>query len=372
MKSLMTIVVPCYNEEAALPLFLEAIMPIREALAGGTYCSELMNMPSGEPSVTNTHGSALSSNTGNNAISFTPCDTELIFIDDGSKDSTLKLLREYHAQDSSVRYISFSRNFGKEAGIYAGLRAAKGDYVVLLDADLQHPVEFIPRMYCILTGRADKLQSTCDLNAAYAVEYDSDEKYDSVAMYRKNRGKSGRIRAFFSKRFFRAMNKLSKINLIDGATDYRMMSRRMVDSILEMQEYNRFTKGIFNWVGFNTFWLPYEDVERCAGTSKWSFGALLRYGFEGMFAFSTTPLTISFTLGVILCVLALIYAVITVIKTLVWGNPVAGYPSLFTMILLLGGIQLLFLGLMGQYMSRMYMEVKHRPVYIARETSEDD
>lgn len=332
MKNLMTIVVPCYNEQEALPLFMDAIGPIRETLASEEYS----------------------------------CATELIFIDDGSTDCTLKHLRKYHEADPSVKYISFSRNFGKEAGIYAGLKASKGDFVVLLDADLQHPVECIPRMYGILSaGSSD--------DSVHFPDEDNTVKcpYDSVAMYRPNRSKSGKFRAFFSRRFFRTMNKLSKIDLVDGATDYRMMTRQMVNAVLEMDEYNRFTKGIFNWVGFNTRWLPYEDTERVAGSSKWSFGSLVRYAFEGMFAFSTAPLTASFTIGVILCVLALIYAVITVVKTLIWGDPVAGFPSLFTMILLLGGVQLLFLGIMGQYMSRMYLETKHRPLFIVKEDISD-
>ena len=313
---LVSIVVPCYNEEEALPMFMEAVSIVR-----------------------------LGMKTDQGA------DTEMILVDDGSKDGTLELIKGYNSEDESVHYVSFSRNFGKEAAIYAGLSEAKGDYVVLLDADLQHPVEYIPKMYDILSGRGG-----------------DDTSYDSVAMYRPGRSKGeGRLRAHFSKRFFRMMNRLAKIDLVDGATDYRMMSRGMVDAVLSMQEYNRFTKGIFNWVGFNTKWLPYEDAERCAGSSKWSFKSLMRYAFEGMFAFSTRPLTISFSLGLILCGLAILYAIVTVIKTLVWGDPVAGYPSLFTMILLLGGIQLLFLGIFGQYMAKMYLEVKNRPIYITKE-----
>ena len=331
MKNLMTIVVPCFNEEDALPLFAEAAAPIRKALAAGIY--------------TDSEG---------NEYSFPPCKTEIIFIDDGSKDTTLSLLRTYHNDDPLIRYISFSRNFGKEAGIYAGLTAAKGDYVVLMDADLQHPIDYLPCMYSLL----------CSSN-------EEGEVYDSVAMYRTGRNGEGRLRAFFSKRFFRMINRISKIDLVDGATDFRMMNRKMVDAVLEMNEYNRFTKGIFNWVGFNTKWLPYESAARSAGSSKWSASGLFRYALEGMFAFSTTPLTISFTLGIVLCVLAVLYAIFTVVKTLIWGDPVAGFPSIYTMILLLGGIQLLFLGIMGQYMSKMYLEVKHRPIYITKETSED-
>ena len=277
------------------------------------------------------------------------CNTELVFADDGSTDDTLKLLREYNKADSTVRYISFSRNFGKESAIYAGLSAAKGDYVVLLDADLQHPVECIPEMFGKLTEGG----------------------YDSVAMCRRHRKSDGPVRSFFSDRFFGLMNRLADIDLVPGATDFRIMTRKMVDSVLQMNEYNRFTKGIFVWVGYDTFWMPYDDAERCAGKSKWTKKGLFKYALEGIFAFSTKPLTISFSLGVILCILAVIYAAYTVIKTLIFGDPVAGFPTLFTMILLLGGIQLLFLGILGQYISRMYLETKHRPIYIAKETSED-
>ena len=318
MKSLMTIVVPCFNEEEVLPLFMEAIGPVRSELLGRE------------------------------------CSTELIFIDDGSGDKTLDLLRSYNAADESVRYISFSRNFGKEAGIYAGLKESKGDYVVLLDADLQHPVEYIPKMYDILTTPDPENGNEGGL-------------YDSAAMYRADRKGEGRIRSAFSKCFYRLMNRLSKINLVDGATDYRMMTRKMVDAVLSMEEYNRFTKGIFNWVGFDTVWMPYNNVERKAGSSKWSFGSLLKYSLEGMFAFSTTPLTISFSLGILFCLIAMVFAVYVVIKTIIWGDPVAGYPTLFCIITFFGGIQLLFLGIMGQYMSKMYLEVKKRPKYIIKE-----
>ena len=333
MKSLITIVVPCYNEEAVLPLFMDALKPVRKALDLGK-CED-------------------------RDIKFSPCGTELVFIDDGSTDKTLEILRKFNTDDPTVRYLSFSRHFGKEAGIYAGLREAKGDYVVLMDADLQHPVEFIPEMYSILSAGKD---FDTGKEASYA-------GYDSVAMYRRSRKGEKRIRSFFSKRFYRMINRISKINLIDGATDYRMMTRQMTDAVLQLQEYNRFTKGIFNWVGFSTCWLPYDNVERKAGRTKWSFGSLIRYSFEGMFAFSTTPLTVSFSLGLIFCIIALIYAVYTVVRTIIWGDPVAGFPSLFCMILFFGGVQLLFLGVFGQYLSKMYLEVKRRPVYLIKEKS---
>ena len=339
MRSLMTLVVPCFNEEKALPLFMEAVKPVRAALAEGRYVT-----PTGE------------------ALEFEPCDTEIVFADDGSTDCTLKLLRSFHEADPNVRYVSFSRNFGKEAGIYAGLKEAKGDYVVLLDADLQHPVESIPVMYKTLTSETVSFPDS---------ENSVRGRYDSVAMYRNKRKSDGKIRAFFSKSFFKLINRLSGLSLVDGATDFRIMTRQMVDSVLSMNEYNRFTKGIFNWVGYNTKWMPYDDAERCAGDSKWTTSGLIRYGFEGIFAFSTKPLTIAFGLGLLLCILAVLYAVYTVISTLVFGNPVDGYPSLFTMILLFGGIQLLFLGFLGQYMSRMYLETKHRPIYILKESSNE-
>ena len=353
MKSLMTLVIPCYNEENALPLFMEAITPIRQALALGRY----------DHGISSSDTVASDSSGAMGVIEFTPCETELIFIDDGSDDCTLKQLREYNAIDPSVRYISFSRNFGKEAGIYAGLSEAKGDYAVLLDVDLQHPVECIPAMYRTLITECSVFP-----DSGHTIK----SSLDSVAMYRHDRKSDGPVRSFFSDRFFGIMNRLAGLDLVPGATDFRIMTRKMIDSVLEMNEYNRFSKGIFAWVGYNTRWMPYTDVKRCAGRSKWNKRGLIKYAFEGIFAFSTKPLTISFSIGVILCILALIYAAYTVIKTLIFGDPVAGFPTLFTTILLLGGIQLLFLGILGQYVSRMYLETKHRPKYIEKEKSGED
>ncbi len=311
MRSLVSIVVPCYNEEEVLPLFMEKMNEI---------CASY------------------------------DADSEFIFIDDGSKDGTLKLLRQFHSNDTRVRYISFSRNFGKEAGIYAGLKASKGDFVVLLDADLQHPPEYIPSM----------------------LETLRQGEYDSVAMYRKTRKGEAVIRSFFSKGFYKLINKLSKINLVNGATDYRMMTRQVVDTVLELQEYNRFTKGIFNWVGFNTLWIPYENIERIAGKSKWSFWGLAKYSLEGLFAFSTAPLTLASVFGIIFCLIAVIMAAIVVVKTLIWGDPVAGFPTLFCIITFIGGVQLLFMGIQGQYLARMYLETKKRPVYVIKETEHSE
>lgn len=307
MNDLLSLVVPCYNEEQSVPMFYNRIL---EVLSGF------------------------------------PAGFEMIFINDGSSDGTLEILRGLASSDSRVRYISFSRNFGKEAGILAGLKAAAGTHIVLLDADLQHPPEYIPEMYRII----------------------KEEGRDSVAMYRTTRKGEGKIRSFFSKRFYRVINRLSKINLVDGATDYRMMTRQMVDSVISMQEYNRFTKGIFAWVGFDTKWLAYENVERAAGETKWSFRGLIKYSLDGLIAFSTAPLAIASILGIIFCGIAFILGIIVVVKTLIWGDPVAGFPSLFCIILLIGGIQLLVLGIQGQYISRTYLETKKRPVYIIKET----
>ncbi|MCR5324500.1 MAG: glycosyltransferase family 2 protein [Lachnospiraceae bacterium] len=370
MKSLMTIVVPCYNEEEVLPLFMDAIKPVRAGLAEGCFHASFNCQTSSLQTKISDNRPSLPENSDNGPsipnnseaaeiLTFTPCDTEIIFIDDGSKDNTLELLRGFCESDTSVHYISFSRNFGKEAGIYAGLKEAKGDYVVLLDADLQHPVEFIPKMYEILS----KGKNSSSENAP-----DEKKVYDSVAMCRSDRCGENRIRSFFSKRFYRMINRISKIDLVDGATDYRMMTRQMLDAVLSIEEYNRFTKGIFNWVGFNTCWLPYHNVERKAGNSKWSFISLLKYSLDGMFAFSTTPLTCSFSLGLIFCIMSLIFAVYCIVRTIIWGDPVAGFPTLFCMITFFGGVQLLFLGILGQYFSKMYMEVKKRPIYIVKES----
>lgn len=309
MKKLMTIIVPCYNEQEVLPIFAEAIDKVRKDM---------------------------------------DCDTEMLYIDDGSTDGTLELLQKYSKADPTVRYASFSRNFGKEAGILAGLRLCKGDYCVLLDADMQHPPTLIKEMYTKLIEGG----------------------YDSVAMYRDNRKKEGFFRRTFSKIFFKSLSKISKTNIVNGATDFRMMNRAMINSILELGECNRFSKGIFSWVGFNTLWLPFETGERPAGESKWSFGKLLSYSIDAYLGFSEAPLKICSWFGLFFCIMSFILALIFVIKTLIWGDPVQGFPSLFCMMMLIGGLLMLFLGILGQYMSRIYIEVKKRPVYIVKETEE--
>ena len=333
MNKLLTIIVPCFNEQEVLPLFIEAITPVRKEL-----------------------------------IEKHELNTELLFIDDGSGDMTLELLRDFHEKDASVRYISFSKNFGKEAAILAGLKNSKGDYAVLMDSDLQHPPALLPQMYSELTNTVSESNPQGSNNPnTEAGSY----KYDSVAMYRDDRKKEGFFRRHFSSMFFKLMNKLSKLNMVNGATDFRMMSRPMINAIISMPETNRFSKGIFNWVGFNTKWLPFETGERPAGESKWSFGKLISYSFDAILAFSEVPLKICSWLGIIFCLVSFLIGIVHFIKTLIFGDPVAGFPTLYLMMLLLGGIILLFLGIMGQYLARIYLEIKQRPVYIVKESNDN-
>lgn len=329
MDKLLTIIVPCFNEQEVLPLFIEAVTPVRNELA---QKHEL--------------------------------NTELLFIDDGSGDKTLELLRAFHDKDTSVRYISFSKNFGKEAAILAGLKNANGDYAVLMDADLQHPPVLLTQMYEALTAVSD----STDGNNAQKANSTLTGAYDSVAMYRDDRKKEGFFRRHFSSMFFKLMNKLSKLNMVNGATDFRMMNRPMINAVISMPETNRFSKGIFNWVGFNTKWLPFETGERPAGESKWSFGKLISYSFDAILAFSEVPLKICSWLGIIFCLISFLIGIVHLVKTLIFGDPVAGFPTLYLMMLLLGGIILLFLGIMGQYLARIYLEIKQRPVYIVKES----
>jgi glycosyltransferase involved in cell wall biosynthesis len=333
MDKLLTIIVPCFNEQEVLPLFIEAITPVRKEL-----------------------------------IEKHELNTELLFIDDGSGDKTLELLRDFHEKDASVRYISFSKNFGKEAAILAGLKNAKGDYAVLMDSDLQHPPALLPQMYSELTNTFSESnpQGSNKPNPEAGLC-----KYDSVAMYRDDRKKEGFFRRHFSSMFFKLMNKLSKLNMVNGATDFRMMSRPMINAIISMPETNRFSKGIFNWVGFNTKWMPFETGERPAGESKWSFGKLISYSFDAILAFSEVPLKICSWLGIIFCLVSFLIGIVHFIKTLIFGDPVAGFPTLYLMMLLLGGIILLFLGIMGQYLARIYLEIKQRPVYIVKESNDN-
>ena len=307
---LISIIVPCYNEEEAIPLFYEEIIKITKKMEN--------------------------------------CKFEYLFIDDGSKDKTLSILKEYHKKDKSVRYISFSRNFGKEAAIYAGLENAKGDFVALLDADLQDPPSLLPKMY----------------------EY-TKKGYENVATIRVNRKGEPPIRSFFARLFYKIINRLSKVEMVDGARDYRFMSRKVVNAILSLKEYNRYSKGLFSFVGFETKWIEYENRNRVAGETKWSFWHLLIYALDGITAFSTVPLVLSAILGVIFCLIAFIAILVIIIKTLVYGDPVGGWPSMVCILFFVSGVQLFCLGIIGQYLSKTYLETKHRPIYLIKETEED-
>ena len=312
---LLSIVVPCYNEQEVLPLFYDKIT---EVMAG---------MKSEHPEL----------------------DYEVVFINDGSKDKTLEGLRKYARMDERIRYISFSRNFGKEAGMFAGLEASKGDYIVVMDADLQHPPELLPEMY----------------------RYVSSGEYDCAATRRVDRDGESKVRSWFARKFYQIMNKISQTEIVDGAQDYRFMTRQMVDAILSMREYNRFSKGIFSWVGFRTKYIEIKNVERAAGTTAWSFWGLFKYSLEGIVAFSTAPLAIASLLGIIPCVIAVIMAIVTVIQKLAFGNPTSGYPTIVCLILLFGGLQLFTTGILGQYLAKTYMECKNRPIYLVQETEKD-
>lgn len=309
-KPLVSIVCPCYNEEPMLPLYYEAMQKtVFDRLEGYAF--------------------------------------ELILVNDGSKDGTLRILRELAAKDDRVKYVSFSRNFGKEAAMYAGLKNAKGDFVCVMDCDLQDPPEMIGTMLARLEGEA------CDC----------------VATRRVTRKGEPKIRSACARAFYRVINRISDTEFVDGARDFRMMRRCVTDAVLELTEYHRFSKGLFMWVGFDTIWLEYENVERAAGETKWSFWKLAAYAVEGIVSFSTVPLRVATVIGSIVSALALVYMVIRVIIALVWGNPVAGYPSLLAIMLCLGGMILLALGVIGEYVARTYMQSKRRPVYIQKESN---
>lgn len=311
---LVSIVVPCYNEEEVLPLFYDEIIKVTNSMRG----------------------------------QYPELEFEFLFVNDGSKDKTLDIFRSLADKDKRVRYISFSRNFGKESGMYAGLKNSKGDYVVVMDADLQHPPSFLPKMY----------------------SYVRDGEYDCATTRRVSRKGESKIRSWFARKFYSIMNKISQTEIVDGAQDFRFMTRQMVDAILSMSEYNRFSKGIFSWVGFNVKYIEYENVERAAGTTAWSFWGLFKYSLEGIMAFSTAPLALSSLLGFISCIIAFILMIVTIIKTIAFGEPVAGYPTTICVIFLLSGLQLFCTGILGQYLSKTYLETKHRPIYITKETEE--
>ena len=259
-------------------------------------------------------------------------DFEFIFVNDGSIDNSLSVLKKLSAKDKQVKYIHFSRNFGKEAAMYAGLSKSKGDYVTIMDADLQDPPSLLPEMLRLI----------------------KEEGYDSVGTRRVSRKGEPKIRSFFARKFYKIINKLSKIEMVDGARDYRLMTRQMVNSILELKEYNRYSKGLFSFVGFNTYWLEYENVERVAGETKWSFWGLVKYAIEGIVAFSTLPLSIASLMGFIFCFVSFILIIIIIIKTLIFGDPTSGWPSLVCIIFFVSGIQLFCLGIIGKYLSKTY------------------
>lgn len=308
MKKL-SIVVPCYNEAQVIEIFYK------------TITKELQKISS--------------------------IDSEIIFIDDGSYDDTLKIIKEISKYHKEVRYISLSRNFGKESAMYAGMQNSTGDYVVIMDADLQDPPSLIPEML-------------------HAIE---SEGFDCVGSRRVNRKGEPPIRSFCARVFYKFINKMSDADIVDGARDFQMMTRKVVDAILSMKEYNRFSKGIFGWIGFKKKWLEYENIERAAGETKWSFWKLFVYAIQGIIAFSTTPLVVSSVCGIMCCVLAVIMLIFIFVKTLVLGDPTSGWPSLVCIILLLSGIQMFFIGILGQYLAKTYLETKSRPIYIIGETN---
>ncbi len=304
----MSIVVPCYNEEKALPIFYNEIIKVSKE--------------------------------------FENVEFEYIFVDDGSKDKTLDLVKEFRKNDARVRYISFSRNFGKEAAMLAGLRESTGDYVTIMDADMQDPPSLLKKMF-------DTLKN---------------EGYDCVATRRVTRKGEPVIRSFFARMFYRLINKMSKIEMVDGARDYRLMTRQMVDAIISLKEYNRYSKGLFSFVGFNTKWFEYENVKRVAGESKWSFWKLFKYALEGITAFTTFPLVLSSIVGMLFCLIAFLFIVVIIVRTLIYGDPTSGWPSMVCIIFLVSGVQLFCIGIIGQYLSKTYLEVKNRPIYIVKET----
>lgn len=305
----ISVIVPCFNEEESIPLFYAEMEKIKPSL--------------GE-------------------------ELEYIFINDGSKDQTLAVLRQLNQVDEQVRYLSFSRNFGKEAALYAGLQHATGDLVTVMDVDLQDPPELLLQMKDMLTAQPD---------------------LDCVGTRRTTREGEPPIRSFFANLFYKLINRISQVEMVDGARDFRLMRRPMVDAILEVSEYNRFSKGIFAWVGFKKEYLEYKNVERVAGETSWNFWQLFNYSLEGIVNFSDMPLTIAFLGGVIACMMAFILMAIVIVRTLIFGDPTSGWPSLVSIILFLGGFQLLTIGILGKYIGKIFMETKHRPVYVIKEKS---
>jgi glycosyltransferase involved in cell wall biosynthesis len=305
----ISVIVPCYNEQEAIPYFYDEMTRVEKTM--------------------------------------TDYDFEMIFVNDGSKDKTMEIILEYADKDEHVKYIDFSRNFGKEAAIYAGLSYSSGDYVVMMDADLQDPPALLPEM-------------------VKAIE---EEGYDSVATRRVTRKGEPPIRSFFARCFYKIINRMSKTEIVDGARDYRLMTRQFVNSLLELGEYNRFSKGLFGWVGYKTKWIEFENVERVAGETKWSFWKLLLYSIEGIVGFSTAPLAFAAVVGVVFCLIAFLMICVIIVKTLILGDPTNGWPSMVCISLMIGGIQLFCMGILGEYVAKAYLEVKNRPIFICKNTN---
>lgn len=308
---LLSLIIPCYNEEQALPLFYEETSRVLAEM---------------------------------------DCECEMLFVNDGSRDGTLGVIKALAERDERVRYLSFSRNFGKEAAMFAGFCNAHGEVVTVMDADLQDPPSLLPEMLALLESG----------------------EYDSVATRRVSRAGEPPIRSWFARRFYKLINRISDADVVDGARDFRMMKREMVDAILAMNESNRFSKGIFGWVGFRTYWLPYENVERVAGETKWSFWKLFKYAIDGIVNFSQMPLSISSWFGMGMTAVSFLMLLFIILRKLIFGDPVAGWASTACIIIFVGGIQLFCLGIMGQYVAKIYMESKHRPHYIVAETNLPD
>ena len=306
----ISIIVSCYNEEESLPLFHKEVSKVMKELSSYEY--------------------------------------ELIFVNDGSSDKTLEVIKELKVNDPMIRYISFSRNFGKEAAMLAGLDFSTGDYVTLMDADLQDPPKLLPEMLNYI-----------------------ENGYDCVGTRRVTRKGEPPIRSFFARCFYKIINKISKVEMVDGARDYRLMTRKMVNAIISCREYNRYSKGLWSFVGFKTKWIEFENVERVAGDTKWSFWKLFKYAIEGIVAFSTLPLTMASLLGILFCFIAFLMIIVIIAKTIMWGDPVSGWPSLACIIIFVSGVQLFFMGIFGEYLSKTYLETKKRPIYIVKETSDD-
>lgn len=309
MAELISLIVPCFNEESALPLFWEKVSQVMEQMKEQEF--------------------------------------EVIFVDDGSTDGTMVEIEKLAIADTRVKYVSFSRNFGKESAMYAGFQYARGDYIATMDADLQDPPDLLPELY-----------------HAVAVE-----GYDSAATRRVTRKGEPPVRSFFAHMFYRLINRMSNVDIVDGARDFRFMNRKFVNALLELKEYNRFSKGLFGWVGFKTKWIEFENVKRVAGETKWSFWKLFKYSIEGMVAFTTTPLVVASFAGFLLCLLSFIATIFIVVRKALMGDPVPGWPSLACIITFLCGILLFFMGILGQYMAKMYLEIKDRPIYLVDKTN---